>query len=352
MEKKICTKCKIEKDLSEFKFRVDNKSKRRSQCSQCDREYSKVRRQKPEVKEKEKERSKKYREENKDKISADFKRWNEANRENRKEYAKTWREQKKLDPSWVEQEKKKSRERNKRYSDSNPEAIKQSRDKYKEANREKINAQSREYYQKNREAILEKKREYEQTEEAKIKRRIIRLNYIARKKGASGDYTKNDFLSLFEEGDQSCYLCGCSINKFDFHIEHKTPLTRGGSNEIDNIGISCMTCNIRKGDRTEEEFREYLINNPYKVPEYRPKAAGQHHGNAKLTLEEVLNLRQEFIVGVHTCRLWAEFYNVSERVISKIITGKSWMLPEAIPDGWKPIDKLPKNGNWSKKTSK
>lgn len=318
MQKKSCTKCGNEKELTEFRFSNKEKTKYRSDCRECER--------------------------------IAFKRWNEANREYRKEYQRSRIEQKRLNPEWVEEEKEKTRKRSQEYTKANPEAVKQAKAKYREANREKINAKSRERYQANWEKERERKRKYEQTEEAKIKRRITRLNYIARKKGAQGNYKKEDFLSLFNEGDQDCYLCGCSISQFDFHIEHKTPLSRGGSNEIDNIGISCMTCNVRKGNRTEEEFREYLAANPYEVPEYRPKAAGQHHGNAKLTLEEVLNLRQEFIVGVHTCRLWAEFYNVSERVIGNIVRGKSWMSPEAIPDGWKPIDKLPKHGSWSKHT--
>jgi 5-methylcytosine-specific restriction endonuclease McrA len=41
-------------------------------------------------------------------------------------------------------------------------------------------------------------------------------------------------------------------------IDHRIPLTRGGSNLIDNILPACRRCNRRKGTMTEEEFRGFL----------------------------------------------------------------------------------------------
>lgn len=37
--------------------------------------------------------------------------------------------------------------------------------------------------------------------------------------------------------------------------DHLTPLSRGGSDTIDNIVPACIECNQRKGDLTEKEFR-------------------------------------------------------------------------------------------------
>jgi hypothetical protein len=51
-----------------------------------------------------------------------------------------------------------------------------------------------------------------------------------------GDETKGKYLNQF-----------CS--------DHIIPLSRGGSNEIDNLVPSCRKCNSRKGIKTLDEFR-------------------------------------------------------------------------------------------------
>lgn len=42
------------------------------------------------------------------------------------------------------------------------------------------------------------------------------------------------------------------------NIEHLTPVARGGTNELDNLTLSCRPCNRRKGTLTEAEFRLVL----------------------------------------------------------------------------------------------
>lgn len=60
-------------------------------------------------------------------------------------------------------------------------------------------------------------------------------------------------------GTLTCYLC---LNPIEFkkdHLEHKTPVSRGGTNEYNNLGVSCKECNFRKHTKTEEEYRRVLI---------------------------------------------------------------------------------------------
>lgn len=47
-----------------------------------------------------------------------------------------------------------------------------------------------------------------------------------------------------------CVYCGADAS----HVDHKTPLSRGGTDAIDNLVPACMRCNIRKGVMTFEEF--------------------------------------------------------------------------------------------------
>jgi hypothetical protein len=55
----------------------------------------------------------------------------------------------------------------------------------------------------------------------------------------------------------SVYYCqkpleGC------FHVDHKQPLSRGGSNWPHNLACTCAGCNLSKGALTEQEFRDKL----------------------------------------------------------------------------------------------
>ena len=38
-------------------------------------------------------------------------------------------------------------------------------------------------------------------------------------------------------------------------IEHLTPVSRGGTDEMDNLVAACSYCNKRRGDRSLDEFR-------------------------------------------------------------------------------------------------
>lgn len=49
-----------------------------------------------------------------------------------------------------------------------------------------------------------------------------------------------------------CAYCG---NRADPpNIEHMLPLSRGGTNDLDNLCVSCGPCNSSKGDQTLEEW--------------------------------------------------------------------------------------------------
>ena len=82
-------------------------------------------------------------------------------------------------------------------------------------------------------------------------------NYRARKRGNGGKLPHNAEAILFEQQEGFCYYCGellySSFVDY-FHLEHKTPVSRGGSSDISNIVLSCATCNYKKGTKTHEEY--------------------------------------------------------------------------------------------------
>jgi 5-methylcytosine-specific restriction endonuclease McrA len=48
-----------------------------------------------------------------------------------------------------------------------------------------------------------------------------------------------------------CAICGATGA---LEIDHRVPIVRGGSCEIENLQALCIPCNRRKGRKTMEEF--------------------------------------------------------------------------------------------------
>ena len=56
---------------------------------------------------------------------------------------------------------------------------------------------------------------------------------------------------VYELHGRTCFYCGGTE---DLTIDHKTPLSRGGSNELTNLVPACRSCNRNKGTKTAEEW--------------------------------------------------------------------------------------------------
>jgi 5-methylcytosine-specific restriction endonuclease McrA len=106
---------------------------------------------------------------------------------------------------------------------------------------------------------LEYRREYYRLYRAEHPERIKQYlrNRRARRRGGVGSHTLKELKLLFDKQEGRCHYCSSLLySSFDneIHVDHKTPLIRGGSNYIENIAIACAPCNRRKHTKTEEEF--------------------------------------------------------------------------------------------------
>jgi hypothetical protein len=50
------------------------------------------------------------------------------------------------------------------------------------------------------------------------------------------------------------YDCGAVLDILNFHTDHKTPITRGGTLALDNLALACEECNRIKGELTAREY--------------------------------------------------------------------------------------------------
>jgi len=62
---------------------------------------------------------------------------------------------------------------------------------------------------------------------------------------------------LLEKFNRTCVYCGATDTRLE--VEHLQPRSKGGSNRISNLAISCVPCNQAKGN---QNIKDFLSDNP------------------------------------------------------------------------------------------
>ena len=75
-------------------------------------------------------------------------------------------------------------------------------------------------------------------------------------------------LALLRRYDFKCGYCGADFADTDLSIDHLMPLCRGGSDVIENLIPSCISCNCSKRDKTLEEYRTYMAHQSTDYPRF------------------------------------------------------------------------------------
>lgn len=234
---RICTLCGQEKGLDHFYKAKLGKYGTTARCKPCHSQWAK---------------------DNKDRANATKKQWVERNLEKNLQIKRDYYHQNSekcsayrkqhyqlnkehvsaVNKSWRERNLERVKENAKRYADENAEAIKEKARIYREANRESIRERRRLSYQKD-----------------KTKAYSDRHIYRARKNNAGGKFTMDQIGELAERQKYRCVVCKGSIRK-KYHIDHIVPLSRGGTNYIENIQLLCPECNLQKGAKDPVEFMQ------------------------------------------------------------------------------------------------
>ena len=87
--------------------------------------------------------------------------------------------------------------------------------------------------------------------------------------------SKSEKESMYAKQGGKCIYCGNKLSLHYLHVEHKTPLSRGGRDIHSNKQLVCGPCNNRKSDKTDGEFRR-------RYPRLKP--ASQAKGRPPSTL--------------------------------------------------------------------
>lgn len=183
---KICSQCKASKPLSEFGKRPERSSGVKSRCKACEAQNAKTYRQKnPEA-------------------------WGLTKRRSYEKHADDVREY------------------SRRYRVEHP---------------ERISAYNKKYRAENRDFVAFAMRRWQLAHPERL--REIDANRRARKLDAWVEDV--DRLVVYERDGGRCHICGESVERKGFHLDHLVPLSCGGEHSYRNVALAHPKCNMSRG---------------------------------------------------------------------------------------------------------
>lgn len=235
---KKCGPCGLELSLTEFYADKTKKHGRSSACKACS-----------------KKKTAKAKAANPEKHRALVAAWQEANRDRCRE----------LSRNWHHKNRDKAIEKSRQYYWDNRNDALQKHKLWEAENRDVVRRLARETYERNKGRYQEKNRNHYAANKELYRARD--RNRQALELSCDGSHTAQEILDLFDRQYGLCAIPHCreplqTSGKDKFHADHMVPLSRGGSNGIGNIQLTCPTCNKQKGAKTMEEFL-----NVYRRPE-------------------------------------------------------------------------------------
>ena len=114
---------------------------------------------------------------------------------------------------------------------------------------------------------------------------VIRLRHFVRVPYKPLPLTRRN---LFHRAGHRCQYCGASAQQLS--VDHVVPRSRGGLDTWENVTTACLSCNVRKGNRTPREAAMPLLRPPHRplgsfsFEASRQISAGQHGEWAKYVI--------------------------------------------------------------------
>jgi len=123
---------------------------------------------------------------------------------------------------------------------------------YHKKNKEKHNEAGKIWRENHREEISEYGKTYrennpEKCAEKSNRRRALKMN---------ANIIENiDRLFVYERDGGRCHMCKRKVNRKNWHLDHIVPLSKGGDHSYKNVAVSCLYCNLSKGNTGSSQLR-------------------------------------------------------------------------------------------------
>lgn len=86
---------------------------------------------------------------------------------------------------------------------------------------------------------------------------FLTRRYLYRRKNAVGSHSPEELNRLFDMFQGNCAYC---IGGKATTVDHIVPLTKGGTNNIDNLVPCCRSCNSSKGNKFIGDWRPIMAH--------------------------------------------------------------------------------------------
>lgn len=123
---------------------------------------------------------------------------------------------------------------------------------YQKKNSQKAIAACRRYNEKNRDKRRAEDAKRRSSPGQKKKRAEWQRCREQAKRSGSKPVSRHAIIKIHKMQKEKCANCGNKV--VDYHVDHIEPISRGGSNDIENLQILCPQCNLKKGAKDPLEW--------------------------------------------------------------------------------------------------
>jgi len=135
--------------------------------------------------------------------------------------------------------------------------------KWQAQNPDRVRANLQRWQESNPERVAKWRRAWELKNPVKatLIARLATLRRRTRLTNAGPLPTAQAIVQMYHDQHRACAYCGAPMEAY--HLEHRTPLSRQGTNHTENLCLACPWCNNHKHEKTAEEFMEWLGTSSY-----------------------------------------------------------------------------------------